>query len=138
MMSSAGANSSTTSTASSSTAKTNNSTLNQADFLKLLVAKLTTQDPMNPQTDTDFIGQLAQFSSLDQSSQSTSAIAQLRANSFLGRNVELKSSTGAVVTGMVSAIKMDGTTPKLMVNGNSYDLSQVMSVTASSSSISRS
>jgi flagellar basal-body rod modification protein FlgD len=138
MMSSTGANSSTTSTASSSAAKTNNASLDQSDFLKLLVAKLTTQDPMNPQTDTDFIGQLAQFSSLDQSSQSTSAIAQLRANSFLGRNVELRSSSGASVSGLVSAIRMDGSTPKLMVNGNPYDLSQVMSVTASTSSISRS
>ena len=34
-------------------------------FLQLLVTKLKNQDPTNPQTDTDFIAQLAQFSSLE-------------------------------------------------------------------------
>lgn len=36
------------------------------DFLLLLVAQLTYQDPLNPMDDTDFTAQLAQFSSLDQ------------------------------------------------------------------------
>ena len=42
-------------------------TLGQNDFLKLLVTQMTSQDPLNPQKDTDFIAQMAQFSSLEQS-----------------------------------------------------------------------
>jgi flagellar basal-body rod modification protein FlgD len=35
-------------------------------FLKLLVSQLQNQDPMNPADSTQFVGQLAQFSSLEQ------------------------------------------------------------------------
>jgi len=42
--------------------------LGKDDFLELLVAKLTHQDPLNPMDDEAFIADLAQFSSLEQMS----------------------------------------------------------------------
>ena len=41
-------------------------TLGQDDFLQLLVAQLTAQDPLNPKGDLDSIAQMAQFSALEQ------------------------------------------------------------------------
>jgi flagellar basal-body rod modification protein FlgD len=38
-------------------------------FLKLLVTQLQNQDPLNPQDGTQFVAQLAQFSSLEQQMQ---------------------------------------------------------------------
>lgn len=53
-------------TGSSPTQQTPSNSLGQNEFLKLLVAKLENQDPLNPAQDTEFIEQLATFSSLEQ------------------------------------------------------------------------
>jgi flagellar basal-body rod modification protein FlgD len=50
-------------------------------FLKLLVAQLRNQDPLNPVQGTDFIAQTAQFSSLEQLQQINQSLAALTASS---------------------------------------------------------
>jgi flagellar basal-body rod modification protein FlgD len=112
--------------------------LNQNDFFKLLIAQMTAQDPMNPMSNEDFMGQMAQFSSLEQTRTMGDTIASMRdeqqmlqANSLIGRDVNLQIDTG-VVHGTVTAVQMDGTTPKIVVGDAAYDLSQVLTITASS------
>jgi flagellar basal-body rod modification protein FlgD len=48
-------------------------------FLRLLVVKLQNQDPTAPATDTEFIEQLATFSSLEQLTSINKGIAELKA-----------------------------------------------------------
>ena len=48
------------------TASPDNVSMGKDDFLKLLVAQLQNQDPMNPSDPTEFTAQLAQFSQLEQ------------------------------------------------------------------------
>lgn len=108
-------------------------TLNQNDFLKLLVTQMTSQDPMNPQKDTDFAAQMAQFSALEQAKDTSTKMGDLRdqqeilqANDLIGRVVALQKDNGTVVTGTVSTVKIEAGTPKLVVDGKSYDMSQVV------------
>ena len=113
------------------------SKLGQDDFLKLLVAQLGAQDPLNPQKDTEFIAQMAQFTSLEQSKSMQSDIAQLRtdqqflqANALIGRKVQVEDSQGAQIEGTVSAVQVVEGTPQIVVNGSPYDLSALLSIEA--------
>lgn len=110
-------------------------TLGQSDFLKLLVAQMTQQDPLNPKSDLEMIPQMVSFTELEQSKSMQSDIAQLRAeqqllqaNSLLGRTVEIQDESKARVTGPVTAVQMEEGTPKLVVNGRQYVLSQLVSI----------
>jgi flagellar basal-body rod modification protein FlgD len=110
-------------------------TLDQDDFLRLVVAQMTSQDPLNPQTDTQFIAQMAQFTTLEQSKSMQSDIAQLRleqqllqANALLGRVVQLQDEQGALISGTVSAVQVKEGSPQLVVNGQPYDLSALLTI----------
>ena len=111
-------------------------TLGQADFLKLLVTQMTSQDPLNPQKDSEFIAQMAQFSALEQSKAMQSDMAKMRsdqqvlqATALLGQTVAVQVGQEAIARGVVTGVQIVAGTPKLMVDGNPYDLSQVFMVT---------
>ncbi len=56
----------TTAAASTSNVSNNKNQLGQQEFLRMLIAQLENQDPLNPQDATQFTAQLATFSSLEQ------------------------------------------------------------------------
>lgn len=110
--------------------------LGEQDFLTLLVKQMTSQDPMDPQKDTDFIAQMAQFSSLEQTKTMESVMSTMstsqqatQANSLLGQTVTLQVDKSTTAQGVVSAVDLSAGTPKLVINGSKYDLSQVITVT---------
>lgn len=110
-------------------------TLGQDDFLKLLVAQLSSQDPLNPQKDTEFIAQMAQFSALEQTKGMQTSLAALRtqqdfgqASALLGREVNLQVDKSTTVQGVVSAVNIEAGTPKIIVNDRAYDMSTLLSV----------
>src|SRR5690625_1001367 len=49
-----------------STVRTPGTELGKDEFLKILMVQLQNQDPLNPMEDTEFISQMATFSSLEQ------------------------------------------------------------------------
>jgi flagellar basal-body rod modification protein FlgD len=126
--------SSVSSTANTSTYGTTDSaanpsqTLNQNDFLKLLVSQIQYQDPMNPKSDTDMAAQMAQFTSLQQASQSTSSLAMMQANSLVGTTVGITIDSKHSTSGVVQGVTVSNGIPQIMVGGNPYNLSQVNTV----------
>ena len=135
-MSISATNSATSATNSAGiTARVANKTISQDDFLKLLVAQLSTQDPLNPMSETEFTGQLAQFSALEQTKAMGAELVGLReqqeflqANNLIGRTVTLAAEDGTAVTGVVSGLLMEAGKPQLVVNGEMHALSEVLAV----------
>ena len=121
--------------ASATTAASANSTLNQADFLKLLVTQMTSQDPLNPESDTDFAAQLAQFSALQEATTMAGDMATMQASSLIGSTVSVQSATNSnqETTGVVTAVDMSSGSPEIQVNGQLYGLSQILSITPTQS-----
>ncbi|MDR1065320.1 MAG: hypothetical protein LBL25_03025 [Oscillospiraceae bacterium] len=89
--------------------------LGKSDFLYLLSAQLKYQDPLEPTKDSDFVAQLAQFSSLEQLTNMSGAMLDFQNYSLAGKYVlaQYSDSDGAarVVNGLVDRIvKHDGET----------------------------
>ena len=108
-------------------------TLTQHDFLQLLVAQMENQDPTTPQSDTEMASQMAQFTSLTQSSAMSASLAMIQANSLVGSTVTVSTdSTGDTTSGVVQSIQLgssaSGGQPEILINGTPYNLSQVLSV----------
>lgn len=109
------------------------SELGKDEFLKLLVCQMQNQDPLNPQTDTQFVAQLAQFSSLEQMMNMNTTMTNTSAYSLVGKEVVVSSTdnTGAVneVRGIVDYVEMKNGDAFLSIDGKTYpveDLIQVM------------
>ena len=82
---------------------TSGTTLGKDDFLKLLVTQLQHQDPMNPMDDKDFMGQMAQFSSLEQITNLVTATETMGFSSQVTQSVSL-------IGHQVGFTREDGTT----------------------------
>ena len=106
--------------------------LNMQDFLNLLAAQIANQDVMNPMDNTEFVAQLAQFSSLQAMSDLTELALQGQATSLIGKNVVVAdyNSFGELVVqeGIVQRVAIHSGTAKLYVNDTEYDYSNVMEV----------
>lgn len=126
--------------ASSAPARTSKKTLGQEDFLKLLSTQFQQQDPMKPMDDSAFIGQMAQFTSLEQSNALVKEVSGLRsdqnlltANGYLGRNVTVDDANGFPVTGLVTSVDHDPVAGvSLTIAGNPFPLTSVRRIAVAS------
>jgi flagellar basal-body rod modification protein FlgD len=122
---------------STTTSATNpNSTLSQQDFLNLLVTQLSSQDPLNPESDTDFAAQLAQFSALQTAQSTQGTMASLQAEDLIGSTVTVQTTSNTTQSGVVTGVEMNSGTPSILVGGAPYTLSQILSVQQTANSTS--
>lgn len=97
-------------TASRNTQRTGASSLDYDAFLRLLMAQMQNQDPLEPMKSSDYVAQLATFSQVEQSVQINTGVSALltsarlqQAESLIGRTV---TSTDGSVSGVVSAARL--------------------------------
>ena len=113
-----------TSTGSSSSSASADNGMGKDTFLKLLMAQMSNQNPMEPTDDKEMLAQLAQFSTLEQmtsmaaSQQSSAAATQMsQAVNLLGRTVTYLDRDGLSQTGAVDQVSMVNGAPSLTIAG---------------------
>lgn len=103
-------------------------------FLQLLVTQLQYQDPLSPQSNEEFVSQLAQFSSLEEMQAMTNSLANSQALSLVGKNVivEVGKSSGSnnttTVAGYVQYVQMVSGKAYLSINDELYSYEDFDSV----------
>jgi flagellar basal-body rod modification protein FlgD len=126
-------NNSSVSASSVSSAASDNQFVSQNTFLKLLITQLKNQDPMNPQDSSQFVAELAQFSSLEQMtslSKKMETVLESSVTNLLGRTVTVADPTTdtGFLEGTVSGVVYYADGPAVTVNGKDYPLTQIQNV----------
>ena len=110
--------------------------MSQQDFLNLLVTQMTAQDPLNPMTNQDMLAQMVQFSTLQANTNLQTNLVAMQigqefqaATALIGREVNLQVDASTTTQGVVSGVDVSSGLPEIVVNGVSYGLGQVLSVT---------
>jgi len=113
--------SSTSSTGTSGPAAT--PTLDYNAFLQLLLAQMQNQDPLNPTDSTEYVSQLASFSSVEQGMKTNTKLDQLltvsnlsQASTLVGHTL---TSADGTVSGIVQSVRVDSSgATAIFTNGN--------------------
>ncbi len=107
------------------------SELGMNEFLELLSAQLANQDPLEPMQDTEFIAQLAQFSSLEAMSEMSVAFAKTQAYSIVGKHIFAQMTVDGVdsqIEGLVSGVVTQGGEDYLQVGDYLVPMDGVLAV----------
>ena len=110
------------------------------DFLKILLTQLTYQDPLKPMDNQQFMAQIAQFTTLEQTQQLNSKIdallstqASLQSVGLIGRSVDITTATGKA-SGTVISLSLSGDSPLISIQTaqgttlSDISLSQIVAV----------
>jgi flagellar basal-body rod modification protein FlgD len=126
-------NTTNTTTSTTGTSGTNSSSsslpINENQFLQMLMTELQNQNPMDPNSSDPmtFVTELAQFTSVEQetdTAQSTATLASGQSTAsaveMIGANVNYTDPTsGATDTGTVQSVEITSSGPTLTINGTS-------------------
>lgn len=112
-MSTTAIDSSSTALASYTSSTSGELSLGTEDFLTLLVAQLENQDPLEPQDNTEFISQLAEFSALS---------AQTETNDKLDELIEAQSNSEQTAAFSLLGQDVVVASDSLYLQGNSLEL----------------
>jgi flagellar basal-body rod modification protein FlgD len=103
--------------------------LQQEDFLKVLLAQLTFQDPLKPLDNNEFIAQFAQLTNLQQTQQLNDKLDSLltfqaggQAVGLIGKTVEVRTEDNSTVVGEVTTTVFRNGTPELVVQAENGDI----------------
>jgi flagellar basal-body rod modification protein FlgD len=94
-----------------------NGILNQNDFLKLMIAQLQAQNPLEPGNSNEYVNELAQFTQVEQTTNLASASELSGAVQLIGRSVTYDNVSGAAATGTVQSVQSSSAGTTVTVEG---------------------
>ena len=105
------------------------------DFMKMLLAQLSNQNPLEPMDDTEMMSQFTQLNSLQELQSIGSAITQVSADSrmsyaanLIGKQVTVQTANGVIDQGPVTAFMLSEDGLLIEINGNGYTLEDIVLV----------
>jgi flagellar basal-body rod modification protein FlgD len=116
--------STTTSTASTKASTTGTTALGKDAFLQLLVTQMKNQNPLDPQDNTAFVAQLAQFSSVESLQNLNTSVGAISSNFSSSQALQASSLVGRSVIAATNSAVVDtskGLTGSMVVTGASTD-----------------
>jgi flagellar hook assembly protein FlgD len=125
----------------SSTGSNPNSTLTQADFLQLMVAQFTQQDPLASDGSgdgggaSDYVNQLMSMTNLTTLQTVSGQQGTQLAQEMPGANVNVTDASGNVTTGTVQSTTIDSNGVSVVVNGVAYPSADVTAVNQSAAQV---
>lgn len=110
-----------------------NELVNSETFMKLLVAEMTNQNPLEPTSNTEFISQLATFSQMEYSRTSSTYAMANYASSLVGKTATASKMDGknlVTKTGVVESVTKNASSNSytVKIDGESFDLSKITAV----------
>lgn len=121
---------------SKSTTKTTSSTKDTSDqFMSLLLAQMTNQNPLEPMNDTEMVNQMVSMNSLTELQKISKAITSLTqtnefvsASALMDKSVTYLDSDSKKVTGTVTGVSLKNSEVYLTVDDKPVALSSITSV----------
>lgn len=110
--------------------------VNSETFLSLLVAEMTNQDPLEPTSNTEFITQMAQFTSLQYAQDSSKYSIANYASSLVGKTAtgtKMEGGTLVTKTGLVESVTKNGDNYTVTIDGTAFELSAISAISAGTS-----
>jgi flagellar basal-body rod modification protein FlgD len=93
--------------------------LGQNEFLKLMIAQLQAQNPLEPGNSNEFVNELAQLTQTEQTTNMANATELSSAVEMIGRKVSYNAANGQPVTGTVESVQSSAAGTTVTVEGAS-------------------
>lgn len=112
--------------------------LDMQTFIKLLVAELSSQDPLDPMDNSEILQQVSQMREIASSDQLTESLDAIKmgqnvatAASLIGQTIVALTDDGERLTGEVDRVSIEGGVPRLHIGEHEIDMKNVAAIASS-------
>ena len=128
---------SSTTAAGGTPSASSRASISKEQFLKILVSELTSQDPLEPLNNSDFIQQLVGLQNLEQSATLTDGLASFErfmqmssGSTMIGKTVKGLTPAGQPVQGIVSKVVLEGGNVSVVVGSQKMPVTSITEILA--------